>query len=364
MNPDRPLVHLSTATTWRGGEQQVFYLLCGLQAAGFTNILIAPAGSPLSKRAAEVGIQVAEISAGCEYDLLAMWRIARILKREHATLIHAHDAHSVTLAACAGRWVGIPRLATRRVDFKINSRWKYRWGMSRVICISEAIRQICEDGGIPATQMSVVHSGIDLARIREVKVNVPAVRTELGEENKKKLFLINVASLTDHKGQVYLLEAMSTVVAKVPQAHLLIVGEGELADELARKARNVAVEDHVHFMGFRDDVPALLQAADLFVMSSHLEGLCTSVMDAMAARLAVVATTAGGLPELVDHEKNGLQVPPRDPLALAAALIELLKDKKRRLRYAEAANQKATRHFGMDKMVAGTLAVYREVVGE
>ncbi len=361
--PTGPIVHLSTARTWRGGEQQALYLAQGLHERGRPTLVVTPPDTPLAARAREAGVRVEELHCRGEFDLLAMWKLSRLLKREQARLLHAHDAHGVTIGAFAGRWAGVPRLCTRRVDFAVKSAWKYSWGMDRVICISAAIKKICVAGGIPEDKLRVVPSGIDLARVQDVKADAKALRAGLGEGKKRRLIALNVASLTDHKGQKYLLEAIPAVLAKLPQALFVIVGDGELEAELKQQANILALdEDVLVFTGFRDDVPALLQACDLFVISSHLEGLCTSVMDAMAAGKAVVATTAGGLPEVVADGQTGLLVPPRDPEKLAQALLELLIDRKRRERFGRAAAELAARRFGMEKMVEGTLAAYQELL--
>lgn len=360
-----PFVQLSTATTWRGGEQQAFWLCEGLRKRGHPVLVVAPPSSPLALRCTEAEIPVATLPMHSEYDVVAWIRMAKLLRRERARLLHAHDAHGVTLAAFAARLAGgIPRLCTRRVDFPIRSPWKYRWGMDRVICISKAILTICREAGIEEEKLIVVPSGIDLARIQHCEIDREVVRREFVDESKKhRLIVLHVGSLTDHKGQRYLLEAWPLVAARLPQAFLLIVGEGELGGELRRQANLLALdEDMVRFTGFRNDVPALLRAADLFVMPSHLEGLCTSVMDAMAAGLAVVATTAGGLPELIEHERTGLLVPPRDPEALASAILDLLSDRKKRARLAKAAKTEAERRFPLDAMVEGTLAVYHQIL--
>ncbi len=148
-----------------------------------------------------------------------------------------------------------------------------------------------------------------------------------------------------------------------PATDLLVAGTGELADALRRQARELALDERVHFLGFREDVGALLTLADLFVISSHLEGLCTSVLDAMAMERAVVVTDAGGLPEIVRDEVDGRVVPAKDPEALAAAILELLADRRARERMGRAGRERVREAFTVDRMVEGTLAQYRELCG-
>ncbi|MBN2712722.1 MAG: glycosyltransferase, partial [Planctomycetes bacterium] len=267
MNESGPVAHLSTAKTWRGGEQQALYLMQGMKEKRDCFVIAQP-GSPMAEKTAAAGIRVEEVKCRCEWDIFAILKIAGILKRNKAAMIHAHDAHAVTIAAFAARLGGgIPRLCTRRVDFKLNSKWKYNWGMDRTVCISEAIKNICMAAGIPESKLPVVRSGINLDRVRNLEVDANAIKDELfGEQKKRPLMILNVASLTDHKGQTYLLDAMPDVLAKIPQAYLVIVGEGELEYELKKKANRLALDEHCLFLGFQDNVPELLNACDLFVM--------------------------------------------------------------------------------------------------
>jgi len=361
MSGPTTILHLSTAATWRGGEQQAASLMAGLAAHGLTSVLAAPPAAPLARRAAAQGIRVEALQSRGEWDLLAAWRLARMVRATGAALVHAHDAHGVSLGGRAARWGGgVPCICTRRVDFPIRSPGKYR-RLARVICISEATRRVCLEAGLAEERLPVVMSGIDLERVRAAAGNSEALRAELAPAKKKPLLLLNVASLTDHKGQRYLLEAMPAVVAKLPQTVLVIAGTGELEGALKQQANLLALDEDVVFAGFREDVPALLHACDLFVMASHLEGLCTSVMDAMAAGKAVVATRAGGLPELVEDGRTGLLVPPRDAQALSAAILDLLADRKKRERFGAAAREVAAKRFGHERMVEGTVRVYREL---
>ena len=362
----RTIVHFSTAYTWRGGEQQALWLADGLRTRGYPTVIIAPPVSPLAERGRAAGLEVKEIDCRGEYDLSAVWRVARLLRHRRAAAVHAHDGHAVTIAALAGRLAGAKRVCTRRVDFPLRGLWKYRWGMERVICISEAVKRVCTTCGLEEEKMRVVRSGIDFTRLAEPPAaTIENLRAEIAAHKAKgkarPLIVLNLASLVDHKGQRWLLEAMSTVLAHLPQTVLAIAGEGELADDLAHRCKVLGIENDVRFLGFREDAPALIHACDLFVMSSHLEGLCTSAMDAMAAGKAVVVTSAGGLPELVENEKTGIVVPPRDAEALAAGMLRVLEDRKLRNHLGRQAQLHAHKHFGREKMVEGTLRVYEEL---
>ena len=214
--------------------------------------------------------------------------------------------------------------------------------------------------GIPESRVSVVHEGIDLHRAEHAR---PAdIHRELWLPHGAPL-VGNVAALVPHKGQRHLLDAAALVLQKVPDARFIIAGTGELEQSLTHHAHALNLDKHVFFTGFRPDVLSLHKAFDIFVMSSVTEGLGTSVLDAMACGRPVVSTRAGGLPEIVDHERTGLLVPLRDPSAMADAIVRLLTDDALRARYGAAGLQRIRERFNADRMVDETVEVYARAVG-
>jgi len=173
----------------------------------------------------------------------------------------------------------------------------------------------------------------------------------------------NVAALVPHKGQRYLIEAAHLVVQQMSDARFIILGEGELREHLEHLVREHHLEKHVLLPGFRTDVLGCIKGLDLFVMSSVTEGLGTSLLDAMACARAIVATRAGGIPEIVEDEVNGLLVPPRDHTALAQAIVRALKDEALRRRMGDAGLARVRERFTVDRMVDETAAVYARVAG-
>jgi glycosyltransferase involved in cell wall biosynthesis len=157
---------------------------------------------------------------------------------------------------------------------------------------------------------------------------------------------------------------MPLVLREIPDAHLIIFGEGELRPALERQVKHLSLVKRVLLPGFREDVLSLMKTADLFVMSSVTEGLGSAVLDAMAMGLAVVGTTAGGIPEAVVPDVTGELVAPSDPKLLAAAMVKLLKDPERRRAYGDAGRRHVAENFGVDRFVDGTLECYRRFVSQ
>jgi glycosyltransferase involved in cell wall biosynthesis len=168
----------------------------------------------------------------------------------------------------------------------------------------------------------------------------------------------NVAALVPHKGQRYLIEAARQVVREIPDIRFVILGEGELREQLERQINEHHLQKHVLMPGFRTDVIGCIKGFDLLAMSSVTEGLGTSLLDAMACAKPIVATTAGGIPEIVEEGVNGLLVPPRDAASLAAAIVRLLRDAPLRQRMGAAGLARVTERFTVERMVEATAAVY------
>jgi glycosyltransferase involved in cell wall biosynthesis len=359
-------LHIDTARTWRGGENQALLTVLGLRARGHRTVLVAHPDGELARRASE-GHDLIRLAPAHEVDFAAAFRLTRILRDLGPDLIHAHDSHAVSMASMALSTIGDrrrpPLVISRRVDFHLRrnafSRWKYRQ-VDAAICVSDAIRAIAIEDGIPEVSAFTVHDGIQIEH----------VQSQPAADVRKEFWLAagslvagNIAALVPHKGQRYLVDAAPALVRALPDAHILIFGEGELEQALHRQIRHLGLEHHVRLVGFRSDVLSLLKGLDIFVMSSITEGLGTSILDAMAASKAVVGTTAGGIPEAVEDGVTGLLVPPHNSAALADAIVRLLQDEPLRRRMGEAGLDRVRALFSVDRMVEGTLAVYERVAG-
>jgi glycosyltransferase involved in cell wall biosynthesis len=357
-------LHIDTARTWRGGQNQVLVTVLALRALGHRTMVVAHPAGELRQRARE-GLDLMPLAPKTEMDLGAAWRLSRLIKQLTPEIIHAHDPHGVAMAALALSMSTQPRkpplVASRRVDFHLRgsalSRWKYRQ-VDLFICASEAIRQMLIGDGISASRAVTVHEGIDLERVAAAP---PAkLHEELWLPHHAPV-VGNVAALVPHKGQRHLVDAAHLVVQQVPDARFVIAGEGELRSALERQIREHHLEKHVLLAGFRPDVLSLHKAFDIFVMSSVSEGLGTSLLDAMACGKPVVATAAGGIPEVVVDGETGFLVAPRDDHALAGAIVRLLKDAGLRQRMGAAGAAHARRRFSAERMVQETLRVYKRV---
>jgi glycosyltransferase involved in cell wall biosynthesis len=355
-------VHVDTARTWRGGQNQVLQLVTGLEALGHPATLVAHRDGELKRRARE-GMRFVDITPRSEFDVRAAWQLSQVLADVQPGVVHAHDPMAVSLVAMALRMKsGLTRtprvVASRRVDFHLKhhafSRWKYSH-VDVFIAASDTIGQILLDDGITPERIVTVHDGVNVDYIDK---QAPADAHAAFWLPKGVPVVGNVAALAPHKGQKHLVAATATVVREIPDTRVIIIGDGELREPLERQIRDLGLERHVLLAGFRGDVLGLLKSFDLFVMSSVTEGLGSAILEAMACSRAVVGTRAGGIPEVVVPGQTGLLVAPHDEPALADAIVELLRDPVRRAAMGAAGRARVVEQFSVEKMVLGTLAVY------
>jgi glycosyltransferase involved in cell wall biosynthesis len=357
-------LHIDTARTWRGGQQQVLLTVLGLRARGHRAVLVAHPEGELFRRASE-GPDLVPLAPVNEIDLATAWKLSKIIREWKPEIVHAHDPHAVSMASLALSFSAPdPRpktIASRRVDFHLQShafsQWKYRQ-IDGFIAASDAIKNILIQDGIPGARIEVVHDGIDVEKIQHRPVI--DVHAEYWLPHGVPV-IVNVGALVGHKGQKYLIEAMPLVLREVPDTHLIIFGEGDLRAPLEKQIKQLSLAKRVLLPGFREDVMSLMKSADLFVMPSVTEGLGSAVLDAMAMAHAVVGTRAGGIPEAVVDEETGLLVEPADSRALAAAIVRLLKNPGLRKQFGEAGRARVAEHFGVDRLIDGTLEAYQRI---
>ena len=354
-------LHVDTARTWRGGQNQVLLTVLGLRSRGHRAALVAHPDGELQRRAAE-GPDLIPIANTGEMDFVAAWRLSRLLRAMRPDVVHAHDAHAVAMVALArslGPLYPPPRfVVSRRVDFHIRDNTFSRWKYSKVdlfLCASNAIRKMLIGDGVPAERTTTVHDGCDLERVSTAppldvhqELSLPRGTPVVG----------NIAALVPHKGHRYLVSAAAAVVRDVPDVRFVIIGEGELKSSLRRQIKEHHLEKHVVLTGFRADALSLQKSFDLFAMSSVTEGMGSVLLDAMELTQPIVATAAGGIPEVVVDGETGVLVPPRDATALAAAIVRLLRDPERQARLGAAARQRVRASFSVERMVQRILDAY------
>lgn len=357
-------LHIDTEMTWRGGEQQVRYLIRALKELGSEPVVVCKAGSAFADMLSGGDIRYHELPLRGGFDIPSALSIAKIVNNENIGIVHAHTSHAHSLAAIASKFfrTGAKLIVSRRVDFPLKGGFlnRLKYGIpDRYIAVSRAIKGVMVDCGVPAFKISVVHSGVDPNKFNDAS-NEPLMK-EFGLTRGEKI-IGNIAHLADHKGQKYLISAFSLIKKERDDVRLFIVGHGELEDTLKQQVDELGLKDSVIFTGFRKDVGNFYKLFDVFVMSSHLEGLCTSLLDAMIARTPVVATNAGGMPEIVKDKVTGRLAENKDPASIKEAIIDVLSDTDAAGRYVANGYELVREEFDYHITAKRTFEIYKELL--
>ena len=358
------VIHVDTERGWRGGERQVLWLAQSLPRDRFRSIVAGRPGEPLLDRSAAAGIPVVPLTPFAEFDALAALRLREVCRREHVSLVHAHTAHAVGLAALALTRTNVRLVVTRRVDFPLRAnpatRWKYRRA-DALIAISSAVAGVLTASGIPRERIEIVPSGVDLTR--QVLPASSDVLAALGVPRGAPL-VVQVAQLVPHKDPLTFVRAIAAVRDARPDVHALLVGDGPLREAVVALVAELELQSVLHVTGYRTDADALLAAGEVVTLSSREEGLGTVLLDALALGKPVAATRAGGIGEIVEDGRSGRLVGVGDGAALGRAIDDYLgelDDPSRRAAIAAAARQRAA-EFSIERTADATAAVYEKVL--
>ncbi len=285
------------------------------------NRLFTKRGSELSRRARSELIPVMESPWSAGLSPTAFLRLGTAIRRYMPAIVHVHDSHSLTLALAVRRTLRWPFLggrglsgklildqeptdfvvvAHRRVDFHVRSGSNWQKA-DRIVAVSEGVKRVLVADGIDARDVVVVPDGIDPYEIGAAALGAPDMRKRLGLPADAPL-AVNVAALVDHKDQRTLIRAAAAARVRAPRLHWVIAGDGPLRADLQREIANLGVGDIVHLVGYVEPVDALIKESRVLVMSSKEEGMGSVVLHALALEKPVVATAAGGLPEVVAPE--------------------------------------------------------------
>ncbi len=357
---------LSSEKTWRGGEQQIAYLISELISFGTQVIVAAKSGSAFEKHCIENNLTLYSLPFRNGSDIYTASKINKICKTESIDLVHAHSSKSHGIAVL-GAMIGnrTPLILSRRVDFipknSLLTRWKYNHpAIKKILCVSDKTKSIMQDYvSLPQTCVTI-HSGIDLEKFQSDGNKKGLLRREYNIPDDHWI-IGNTSALEDHKDYFTFIDCIKVLVERKIPCKALIFGEGSLRKKLGDYSIQSNMEDHIVFTGFKKNIPEILPCLDFFLMTSKEEGLGTSVLDAFASGVPVVATRAGGIPEMVVHEKTGLLAPIGNAVELSDCLTRLISDDALRAAIIASAKQKV-KEFSKEQMAFKTHQIYIDVL--
>jgi glycosyltransferase involved in cell wall biosynthesis len=369
------ILQLITSLDRGGAENHLLALLSHADRTAFdVETAVLSGDGELVPIFRQAGIPVHLLKARNRFDALALTRLLRLLRNGRFDILHSHLFRADIYAGLAVGRLGDRRpllVSTRHNDdrFFLNPfvgllHYLVSGRQDLIIAISDHIARFTVGRGVrdPAKVRRVYH-GIEPPLTRALEREGQRIRHELGIAPDD--FLVgNVGRLALQKGQRHLIAAMPLLLERVPRAHAVIAGSGDLEDYLRELAEEVGVAERVHVLGPRKDVPALMHAIDVFAMPSIWEGFGLVLLEAMAAARPIVASRVATIPEVVLDGETGLLVPPGDPLALADALSQLANQPALARQFGEAGRERLRVHFSLEKMVGDTELLYRELVDE
>ena len=362
------ILHLDTGRELRGGQRQLLLLARGLDGRGHRQWIVCREGSALEGRARAEGLRTFALPAHDPGALHGLVDVRQELRSTRFDILHAHDGRGQTLSALASLGLPVRRVATRRVVFAPRGlgarlrlqRLQYGYTCDAIIAISQFIRDLLVQAGVPATKIEVIPDGIEIpAALPDAEVR-SRQRRQWGFD--PEAFLIgHVGAFTHEKGQELALEAFALLSSRLPQAGLLLVGDGPLRVSQGVSDRVRRAQGRARLLDPMEDLAPFFSALDLYVMPSRSEGLGSSALLAMAHGLPLVATRVGGLAEVVEEGRTGWLASPESPEALAEAIVAAASDRERLRRLSAAARERAGA-FSSKITLDRTEALYRQLV--
>lgn len=371
------LLHLITRLDLGGAQQNTLFCAAHHDRNRFDVALAAGAGGLLDAEAMKLTdtdvrlLPFLRHPVSLRSDLETVFRLRNRFRAEGVDLLHTHGSKAGILGRLAAALAGVPAVVHTAHGWSFNetqSPWVRRFYITlermaaglcdRLITVSARMRQQGLALGIGhRSQYAVVHSGIDVERYRRPGRDRETVRRELGIEPRQQL-VGTVACLKAQKAPLDFVRAAAEAHARCDRLRFIIAGDGELREPVNALVRELGLEGVVQLLGWRRDVPDLLHAMDLFLLTSRFEGLPRVVLQAMAAGCPVVATEVDGTPEVIEHGRTGLLTPPGDPSAAAARLVELAGNEPLRRKLAAQAGHSLGARFDIHLMVRELEGIY------
>lgn len=358
--PAPRVVHTESSVGFGGQELRILAETRWLVANGWDALIVAQPGSRLAMEARAAGLAVAEVPMRHAFDLAAVLRLRRLLVAQRVKLVHTHSSVDSWAAGLAARSLGLPVARSRHVSIRVPRRRTLVYRLAhRILTSADRVKTILVEAGVDPAKVVAVPPGVDTTQFHP-DVSGKSVRAELGIGGPTAGL---VANIRGSKGHDVFVEAARQVLAAIPAARFLIVGDGVGFNDVRARVEALGLQRSVLMTGFRRDIPEVMAALDLLVLPSiRSEATSQVILQALAVGTPVVATAIGGSPEVIRHGETGVLVAPNDAAALAAAIVTTFRDPYRARSMARAGQTFVRARLSIDAQMATTTAVYRELL--
>ena len=360
----KTILHLIETSGPGGAEKMLMSLVENLNQKKYRSVICLLKDGWLNTQLRQRGFETVLIPQAKGLDPGWVYRCVRLIRQKQIDLLHAHE-FNMNVYSCMASWLSnVPSIATVHGKGYYVDRWRRRLAYRavasfsfRMVAVSQDVRRfLIEQVGVKSDNLVSIYNGIDQKCFLRSEDGMQ-VRKDLGISDTVPV-IGTIGNLYPVKGHIYLVKAAAHVVKRFPEAVFVFAGRGALLSELQQEAGRLGIESHVRFLGFREDIPPLLQAMDIFVLPSLSEGLPLSLLEAMASSKPVIATNVGGIPEVIVNEETGYLVPPMDHEHLASRMILLLGDKAKAQHLGRNGRNRVCEKFLLEQMVSAYEDLY------
>ena len=343
----------------RGAERMILQLAIRLDKGKYNvKVLCLRKETPFMDEFVEAGVDIRSLGMTRYFQLGPLAELYRFIRREKIDLVHTHLYRDAIYGRVLGKMAGtaavvstlhnsyVWRSKAQLLLDRITSHWA-----DKIVAVSDAVRRYAiENEHIPPVKIMTIYNGIETLGFRIPPREVSELKRKLGF-SPHELVIGSIGELTRQKGYRYLLESAPAILKEHPEVRFLIAGDGDLKTELKAQAERAGVSQKVSFLGYREDIPAVLNIFDIFVLPSLWEGLPVVLIEAMAAGKPIVASDVDGNVEVIGEKEAGIAVPPRNPGALSEAILALIRTPSRRERMGRKGRERAEKIFDVRIMV-------------
>lgn len=363
------IVHLIHSTDIGGAEKLVVDLLNNIDLSKHNITIICPNNSKViefMKSNLKKDIKIVPIAPKNKYDIKNMVLLVKYLRRNKFDAIHMHLEYKYgTFAAKLSGIKNIYWTQHLTEPYKKQYEHKINASLSRqskcIIAVSNGVKDFLVEKGIDEKKIKVVLNGVDIKRFEIIEVDKESFRDKFGID-ANDIVIGQIGRLHEQKGHKYLLQALPYILDNIKNIKVLIIGDGELKEELVNLVTKLKLENKVKFVGFRKDIPELLNFIDILVMPSLYEGLPLTVLEAMACRTAVIGSNIEGIREVIDSNNTGILVAKENVQELGAALNRLILDSELRKKIESNAWSTVRQNHTIEIMARQYEEIYDEYI--